>query len=672
MRTCMAEFSKRAAPTDGVSIAAHFQRPQLMMGVVSILTFIVYSVSLSFPFVWDDEFQIVNFPLIHSWSNLPRIFGSRLWIDLNHGQLYYRPLFNTWNVLNYSLFQLNPMGWHILQVLVYIVAIWAVYDLGRKLGLRYWMTATATLLFALHPIHIESVSWISAVSEDLVTVFYLLAFSSFLRSREPEQERKFFWRVISIVLLACAFLTKEIALSFPVLAGFYAWLFPSQEGKRFKNKAKEACVAAFPYFLITLLYLILRHLAMGAVIAGGEARPTFGEFLLTVSYVLAFYLRKLLVPFGLTALYYTPYESSSRTDLFVVSVLLLSAYAAVARFAYRKSGDKTIVFLALWPLVTLGPALYLPALQNGDFVRDRYVFLPSAGFALLLAQYIFLLPGIPRLKLIAVRGMVVGALVLAYLIGDSQQAFWASDHAIFERGYRLYPENLYAKIGLARVLQREGKPDQSVQLLTEAIQQDPSHVEAYWQLAEAYSRLGKKAEGLKALSDAEQISEKSKMGGAMDVADLAGIYGRLGAYEQAQGLCDRALEASPDLFSGLYNCGVIDFQMGKYGQAEQLLEQAEKQSPGVPAAVYWLGRVHMAMGKGAQSQQEFTVAISLAADVAEYHFWLAQALEKTGDVEHALREYNEALRLDPKQSLAKLRLQQLRDGPRAASAVSGH
>src|SRR5271163_3486280 len=167
-------------------LAMYLRRPGILLPLLGLVTFVVYSGSLSFDFVWDDWPQIVNNPLIRSWNNLPRAFGSDLWYHVARHQVYYRPLFVAWSMLNYTLFGLRPWGWHLGAVVLHVGAVTAVFWLARRLGLEYWTSALAALVFALHPVHIEPVAWVSAASDTMVTIFVALAFAAFLKGREAK------------------------------------------------------------------------------------------------------------------------------------------------------------------------------------------------------------------------------------------------------------------------------------------------------------------------------------------------------------------------------------------------------------------------------------------------------------------------------------------------------
>src|ERR1700690_2292730 len=119
-------------------LAEYLRRPNWLLTMLGLTTVVVYSSALLFDFVWDDWPQIVNSPIVRSWNNLPRAFGSNLWYHVARGQVYYRPLFVAWSMLNYSLFGLRPWGWHLGAILAHVAATASVFWLARKLGLEYW------------------------------------------------------------------------------------------------------------------------------------------------------------------------------------------------------------------------------------------------------------------------------------------------------------------------------------------------------------------------------------------------------------------------------------------------------------------------------------------------------------------------------------------------------
>src|ERR1035438_7412266 len=128
----MNETQEQLEPGALELLATYLRRPGILLPLLGLVTFVVYSGTLSFEFVWDDWPQIVNSPIIRSWSNLPREFGSDLWYHVASQQVYYRPLFVAWSMLNYALFGLRPWGWHLGAVVLHVAAVAAVFWMVRR------------------------------------------------------------------------------------------------------------------------------------------------------------------------------------------------------------------------------------------------------------------------------------------------------------------------------------------------------------------------------------------------------------------------------------------------------------------------------------------------------------------------------------------------------------
>src|SRR6202521_3357098 len=334
----MDQTQERPDPSASELLAKSLRRPSVLRPLLGLVTFVVYSGSLSFDFVWDDWPQIVNSPIIRTWSNLPRAFGRDLLYHVARNQVYYRPLFVAWSMLNYTLFGLRPWGWHLGAVLLHVGAVVAVFWLVRRMGVEYWTAALAALIFALHQVHIEPVTWISAASDTMVTMFAALAFAAFLNGRDaernpqpnPDKRKRTAWWMASLALLACALLTKEIAVMFSVLVAIYAWLHPTQQKASLGQRVLGAMMEAAPYALVTLAYVLLRKHAL--LHATGQFDPTHGmiDVARTLPLVLAVYLRQLLVPVGITGLYYTPYVASHLTSAALTQIALPVAVLCAA------------------------------------------------------------------------------------------------------------------------------------------------------------------------------------------------------------------------------------------------------------------------------------------------------------------------------------------------------
>jgi len=634
-------------------LAKYFRRSNLLLTTLSLFTAVLYSGTLFFPFVWDDGPQIVDNPLIRSWHTLSRVFVSDLWYHSARRQVYYRPLFVAWSILNYAVEGLRPWGWHLGAILLHIGATLAVFWLLRRLGLEYWTAGLATLIFAFHPVHIECVAWISAASDSMVTMFAALAFGAFLKARDPDSARKSAWHAASLVLLACALLSKEMAVSFTALVGIYVWLSSSRTEKRPAEKLRDALVAMVPYAAVTLCYVILRRFALMHSASQFDIQHGWADMAFTLPYIVAFYLNKLMVPLGLTGLYYTPYVTTKIVSQFLLPVLALSATAGLIYFWARKTGDWVVAFAGCWLLIGLAPVLYIRAFGNGDFVRDRYMYLPSIGFAILAAMGLRRLPSIKGWSAKAVQGCAVLVLCAGYACASiAQQVYWADDLMVLLRGQSLYPGNPSTMVGLAKEYSKGGAHDRAIELAESVVRDHPDYGYGPLTLAEVYIHAGRFKEGRVWLDRVTPEYAKSEVG----MAGVAGLYGQMGDYERALALCSEILQKEPSLYSALYNCGNIHLVEGQYKEAEQLLSRAVQLVPEQAGPKHFLGRALLQDGRSAEARPYLLEAVLMDPKVWDYHYWLAESFEESGNISAARTEYRQTLRLNPDSEEAKIRL----------------
>src|SRR5581483_1475899 len=162
-----------------VELAYRNVRPVFLLGLVLLATFAGYSRTLNFEFVFDDEALIVNNPLIRESRFIPSYFERHLVSHVTPHQPgnYYRPVLLLWLFVNYQLFGINPMGWHLSTLLAHLGATVLVYFTGRAETLALF----AALIFGLHPIHVENVAWIMGVTEPLAAIPTLASFLCYVR-----------------------------------------------------------------------------------------------------------------------------------------------------------------------------------------------------------------------------------------------------------------------------------------------------------------------------------------------------------------------------------------------------------------------------------------------------------------------------------------------------------
>lgn len=501
-------------PTAPLAKLTSLMQPGVLEVLACAITAVVYLATLSFGFVYDDVPQILKNPAVHSWRFMPEYFTSHVWAAIypTTSGNYYRPLFLLWLRLNYAIFGTNAAGWHVTSVACHVLATWLTFGIARRLTGDRLIAFLTALIFGVDPVHIENVAWISGVTDPLLACFLLGSFSVFLTSRElppPGATNSRGTRLlgVSLLLFALALLSKETAAMLPALVFAYLWIMERDEGtgegvgKRFAAAIRTSA----PYLLVVLLYAVIRFRALGE-----WSHPTISipwrVVFATWPSVLWFYARHLFLPLRLSEFYPLEYV----THFSVAGVLLpLAMFATVAFAAFlliRSLPDGTppahtkpiapsprdvAWFAAAVIVVPLLPVLDLRSLTVGDTVHDRYLYLPSLGFALLVALFIRELarrlpPGQRTILPVAFSSGIV--LVFAALT-VSQQMQWASDILLYSRGVESAPANITVRENLANALLEANQPAQAIPLYVDVLNHNPAFWASNYNLGFAYYKI---------------------------------------------------------------------------------------------------------------------------------------------------------------------------------------
>lgn len=452
------------------------------------IAFLIYVPTLGFQFVYDDKPQVVQNPAIHAWRYVPKYFASHAWAELYpnvHGD-YYRPLFLLWFRLNHALFGVKPEGWHITTVLCHVAATYLVFALVRRLTADRVAAFGAAVLFALHPVHMESVAWVSGVTDPLLALFFIGSFLAYLRSRETHRKR---WMALALVLFALGLLEKETAIVLCPLVFVFAWLYPEARAgiARFTYALKQAA----GFLVIAGLYVPLRvHVLRGF---SHPVMPiTLHDMALTEPSVIWLYFRHLLFPVGISGLYGLPYVHSAASAGFAVPAACLLLLLLVVGWGVRRMHDRRLaLFACCWIMLPIVPVLWLRTFSEGDIAHDRYLYIPSIGFVLLVSLFLAQITSLWRVRR-HVQFAILAVLVLGYGAGTAiQQMYWASDLLLYGRAYRIAPRDNLICSNFATALMETGHYEQAIALYSTVLAREPGYWLANYNLGYTFYKLGR-------------------------------------------------------------------------------------------------------------------------------------------------------------------------------------
>ncbi len=349
-----------------------------------LLGFLLYSLSLRNEFVWDDVEVIKKSYFNFENANLKSIFIPA--VKEAKKLLYYRPAIPISYIADWNNWKLNPFGYHLSNSIFYSFTVVSMFFLSNRLAglfsIRRALTFSvlATLLFTLHPMHVESVSWIAGRTDILCTLFFLFALGFHILS----YEKLYFVPIVCFFYMFSLF-SKEVAVAFPFLVVALDFLI-----KRPLNK--QDIFKYFIYFGILALYMYVRSRSFVNVPAvynpdiisssGSSSQFLYYLGILKVfitSY--AYYLKQLFFPYS-----FNSFVTSLPTNTLYLSVSAILVSIMVVFFFYSYRIKKKFITLNIfWILLTLGPSVLIAIFAFiATPVSERYLFLPSAGYCMLV------------------------------------------------------------------------------------------------------------------------------------------------------------------------------------------------------------------------------------------------------------------------------------------------
>jgi len=448
-----------------------------------LLTAAAYLQSAVFEFAYDDYGQIVYNPRVQSWKLVWSNFTSHVWAHTGDLALYYRPVFMLWLAANYALFGLHPLFWHLTTVGLHLAACGLFYVFARRLTENQWTAVIATLLFGLHPAHVEAVAWISGATESLLAVLLFGSLLCYLRHRDSGKRGMTGSLAGSLVLAFLAALTKESALVLPGLIFSYEWAF-YRASPSWKDRLRSAVRAMLPYVPVSAAYLVVRALVLKSAVPE-QNMAGYRAVLLAWPEAIAFYIGHVLFPVHLSVFYKPLLVFHPGWQNFVLPLMAVAAGAGALYYGSRRS--RVFAFLSLWCITLLVPMLNVTLWNNLENVHDRYLYLPSAAYCLILAMLLSRLKDLHHTRTVAaVLVLIAGGYIY---VTEREMRYFRNDYELAHHGVALSPDHPIALQLLGNSFIRQGRVAEAVPWLVDGIGVDPKNVQTLLSLGFCYSEM---------------------------------------------------------------------------------------------------------------------------------------------------------------------------------------
>lgn len=599
-----------------------------LVGAVALATLICFIPAISNSFIsWDDNTYV--FENEHLSKQLPD--AIKYFFQLHYFLGSYTPLTMTVFALEMHTGGLDPQFFHTINILLHVVNAALVFGFIYLLsGRKKWVAAIVALLFGIHPMHAESVMWVSELKDVLYSLFFLAGLITYYKYLEAKtatitnvaaQNKNVALRmwVITFILFVLSVLSKPTAVTFPIvllLLDFYTH----------RKFDKWVVLEKIPFLIVSVV--------MGIITMNGQSTydlmrdaHTFPQRLLFASYAFITYVQKLLLPAKLSIFYPYPDLTDGALTYWVyfTPVLVIALFLLVYK---TLKNNRFIAFGFLFFFVTI--FLTLQVVSDGlSIIADHYTYIPYIGLFFIIAMGFDRLYNSDNPKLKTYKQVAVAVILLFSVacasVTHSRSAVWLNDETIADDLLKKFPNDEVAVNNKGFSLLSYGRPQEAIPYFIKALQLRPSYPYANVNLANAYIAIKDYDNAIKAIIAAENVLPANA-----DVLTTKGYYfllqknypAAIQAYEQAiavnpkirnayLGLAQcyydqkdnaaqiqiltKALERFPDNYLMLNNKGYALMLTGKYEEAIPLLEESLRQKPGYQLATENLSMCYKAI-----------------------------------------------------------------------------
>jgi protein O-mannosyl-transferase len=612
--------------------------------LIILLTVLAYLPALSGKFVWDDDSWTTSISgLLQDVSGL-----GRMWSQPTALQQYY-PLSGTTFWVDYHLWGFWPLPYHVENLLLHVLAALLFWGLLRRLQVPgAWL---AGALFALHPVMVESVAWITERKNVLSLVLYLgalLAYGRFSRFWKEENgsapapsvpaPRGWVAYGLAFILFAAALLAKATAFSLPAVILLIGWW------KRGRIRWRRDVLPTLPFFGVAVgLCLGTAWLEKNHVGAQGpEWVISFPERCLIAGRALWFYTGKLFWPANLCFIYprWQLNSSSWWQWLYPASAVgtLLTLWLARGRIGRGPMAAALFFAGTLFPVLGFMNAYFM----RYSFVCDHWTYLSSLGFIALTAGLVTRVAGQFRAPAL-LHGFATVVLVTFAMLTWRECGKYAGLETLWRDTLTKNPGAWLAHNNLGMVLRKQGKIPEAIAHYEQALQLNPTYALAHNNLGVALKQMGKIEEAMQQYEQALQL--KPDYAEARD--NLGNALRATGRVTEAVEQYEQVLRLQPDSAEAHYNLAIALGQQGKIEDAIGHYKQALRINPDFFEARCNLGGILMRQGRIPEAFEQYNEAVGIRPDSAEAHNNLAIALVQQGKLEEAIKHYEQALHIRP-------------------------
>ncbi len=557
----------------------------------------------------------------------------------------------TWlsHMLDVELFGLDAGGHHLVNLLMHLVnTLLLCLVLAGATG-SFWPSLAVSAGFALHPLHVESVAWVSERKDTLAAFFWLAAMLAYRRHAARPGAGRY---AGVLVLMAMGLMAKPTLVTLPlVLLLWDYWPLGMMTG-RGSRTWRSLAAAKLPLLLLSAASAAVTLAAQKGSMIAPTVFP-WGTRLAVVPARYLWYLVKGAWPAGLAVFY--PLERAAPSGPWLAAAAVLSAL--LTWLALRPGTPPWLTVGTLWYIGTLAPVIGLVQV-GGQSTADRYAYLPLVGLFIILAW-----EGAGLARRSAALGMSVataagGIMAVFAVLTARQVGYWENSIVLFTRAAAVTRDNYLAYGNLGQAYAEQGRLAEAVDPYRRAAMIKPGLAGYRYNLGTVYYALGRYAEAAEAMAETVRLNPRY----AQAYFYLGRSYGMLGRRREAIGALTRAYALVPGFADMPYNLGKAYYNVGRYREAASFFLEALALKPDLAEARLELGLAYGRMGRTGEAVAALRASAAAQPASAETLYYMGVALEEDSAPAEAAAAYRRALDLRPDYPEARGRLADLERG----------
>jgi tetratricopeptide (TPR) repeat protein len=624
--------------------------------LLAALTLLCYWPVCSHQFVsFDDEHYLFDSGYVSkglTWSGVAWALQTGYFSN-------WHPL--TWlsYMLDAQIYGMSPGGFHLTNLIFHMANSVLLFLLLKSMTQRLWPSALVAAVFAWHPLHVESVAWVSERKDVLSTFFFLLTIFNYFRYVEerqispPPRNNASRYYLLSLLFFMFALASKQMVVTLPcvlLLLDFWPLHRISLSAQR-----GDLVSAALTLLREKLPFFALAFAASAVAFAVQKSSGSVSSFesipmrlrLANSLFAYVAYLSNTLWPANLAAIY--PLSSHFTLIGVIAAGLLLAAISIL--FILRAKQDPYLLVGWLWFIGTLVPVIGL--IQVGSQSRaDRYMYIPAIGLSITLIWGFDVLchPLRGHFRLLTVP--VVAALAALLVCTRIQVGDWHDSEKLFRHAVEAVPDNYLGYDGLGKALDDLGRKDEAIKAWNETLRLVPDYPQAQYNLGTTLLGQGRVTEALPHLL----ASVRGDPNNANARENLGNAYLQLGDLALATTQFASAAALAPENAKFIEVLGLVLVRQSKWPEAATVLADALRLNPKSADANRNLGIVRINQGKRSEAILFFLEAVRLQPDNSDIRFNLGLALLEDSQPERAAEQFAECLRLNPNETRSHYRL----------------